>query len=66
MTAVDSTLTPAAAPLGPVAVKLGQTLSQRPDIVGVDVCEALKSLQTSNAPFDNERAWQVLREELGA
>jgi hypothetical protein len=52
--------------LGPVAVKLGQTLSQRPDIVGVDVCEALKSLQTSNAPFDNERAWQVLREELGA
>lgn len=32
--------------LGPIAVKLGQTLSQRPDIIPEDACEALKSLQT--------------------
>lgn len=30
------------AALGPVAVKVGQTLSQRPDILPEDVCEALK------------------------
>lgn len=45
------------ASLGPVAVKLGQTLSQRPDIVDEDVCEALKTLQTANTPFPNEEAW---------
>ena len=52
--------------LGPVAVKLGQTLSQRPDLIGEETCEALKSLQTDNVAFPNEDAWQVLREELDA
>ena len=33
--------------LGPVAVKIGQTLSQRPDIIPEDACEALKGLQVS-------------------
>ena len=42
------------AALGPVATKVGQTLSQRPDILPVDVCEELKTLQTANAPFDNQ------------
>ena len=50
--------------LGPVSVKLGQTLSQRPDLVGEDVCAALKSLQTSNEPFADADAWSVLRAEL--
>ena len=45
--------------LGLVAVKVGQTLSQRPDILPEDVCEALKTLQTSNKPFPNEEAYQV-------
>jgi len=54
------------AKLGPVAVKLGQTLSQRPDVVGEDVCDELKSLQTMNTPFANEKAWEVIREELHA
>ena len=40
--------------LGPVAVKVGQTLSQRPDLIAEDVCEELKGLQTSNSPFPNE------------
>lgn len=54
------------AELGPVSVKLGQTLSQRPDIIGEDVCEILKDLQTNNAAFPNEQAWDVIRDELDA
>ena len=51
--------------LGPVAVKVGQTLSQRPDILPKDVCDALKTLQTSNAPFADEDAWKVMAAESG-
>ena len=54
------------ASLGPVAVKVGQTLSQRPDILPEDVCEALKGLQTTNAPFPDEEAHRVIAEEFGA
>ena len=50
--------------LGPVSVKIGQTLSQRPDILPEDVCEALKPLQTNNAPFPDELAFQVMAEEF--
>merc|ERR1719163_1088643 len=52
--------------LGPVAVKVGQTLSQRPDILPEDVCEALKGLQASNAPFPNEEAYRVIAEDFNA
>ena len=54
------------AQLGPVAVKIGQTLSQRPDILPEDVCEALKSLQTNNKPFPNEEAYRVIAEDFNA
>ena len=54
------------ATLGPVAVKVGQTLSQRPDILPEDVCESLKGLQTSNKPFPNEEAYRVIAEEFNA
>lgn len=54
----------AVASLGPLAVKLGQTLSQRPDIVGRDACDALKRLQTQNVPFDDALAYAILRESL--
>lgn len=50
--------------LGPLAVKLGQTLSQRPDIVGKDACNALKRLQTQNTPFRDDLAYAVIRESL--
>ena len=50
--------------LGPVSVKIGQTLSQRPDILPEDVCEALKGLQTSNEPFADALAFQVMAEEF--
>jgi len=54
----------AVASLGPLAVKLGQTLSQRPDIVGKDACDALKRLQTQNTPFPDPLAYAVIRESL--
>ena len=50
--------------IGPVAVKVGQTLSQRPDIIAEDVCEELKGLQTTNTPFPNDLAWKVIADEL--
>merc|ERR1719215_2337272 len=50
--------------LGPVSVKIGQTLSQRPDILPEDVCEQLKGLQTSNEPFADSLAFQVIAEEF--
>jgi len=51
--------------LGPVAVKIAQTLSQRADIVGDEVCNALKRLQTANLPFSDDLAVAVVRESLG-
>lgn len=51
--------------LGPVAVKLGQTMSQRPDLIPEDACEALKVLQTANRPFRNADAWRVIAQETG-
>jgi ubiquinone biosynthesis protein len=42
--------------LGPVFVKVGQTLAQRPDIVGDDAAEVLKSLQSKTKPFPDEIA----------
>ena len=49
------------ASLGPVAVKVGQTLSQRPDLVGEEACEALKALQTRNVAFSNEAAYRATK-----
>jgi predicted unusual protein kinase regulating ubiquinone biosynthesis (AarF/ABC1/UbiB family) len=37
--------------LGPVFVKIGQTLSQRADLIGDEAADSLKALQQSNAPF---------------
>jgi predicted unusual protein kinase regulating ubiquinone biosynthesis (AarF/ABC1/UbiB family) len=50
--------------LGPVAVKIGQTLSQRADLVGDEICDSLKRLQTSNVPFDDDLAMAVIKESL--
>lgn len=50
--------------LGPVAVKIAQTLSQRADIVGDEVCDSLKRLQTANVPFDDNLAMAVIKESL--
>lgn len=50
--------------LGPVFVKVGQTLAQRPDLIGETVAEELKSLQVAATPFDDEVAHQIILEDL--
>ena len=54
--------TPSASPHFPLQV--GQTLSQRPDIVGVDAAEAFKSLQTQSTPFSDVAAREIIAREL--
>ncbi|CAJ1453574.1 unnamed protein product [Effrenium voratum] len=49
---------------GPVFVKVGQTLAQRPDIVGDEAAEVLKSLQSKTAPFPDEIAHRIVLEDL--
>lgn len=50
--------------LGPVFVKIGQTLSQRPDLIGEEAADELKLLQQSNDPFPNALAWKTIAEDL--
>jgi len=52
----------AVASLGPVAVKVGQTLSQRPDLVGREASLALQRLTTQNEPYPAEWALAVMQE----
>ncbi|WP_422228919.1 2-polyprenylphenol 6-hydroxylase [Rickettsia endosymbiont of Halotydeus destructor] len=42
--------------LGPIYIKFGQTLSTRPDLVGLDVTKHLKFLQDKLPPFDSRVA----------
>lgn len=51
--------------LGPTFVKLAQTASMRPDLVGDSYAKSLAKLQDSVKPFDNERAFDILESELG-
>ena len=51
--------------LGPVAVKVAQTLSQRPDLVGNEAAMAFKKLQTKNTPFNDDLAFAVMKESFG-
>eukprot|EP00403_Amphidinium_massartii_P026851 CAMPEP_0178403242 /NCGR_PEP_ID=MMETSP0689_2-20121128/17265_1 /TAXON_ID=160604 /ORGANISM="Amphidinium massartii, Strain CS-259" /LENGTH=719 /DNA_ID=CAMNT_0020024185 /DNA_START=391 /DNA_END=2547 /DNA_ORIENTATION=- len=50
--------------LGPVFVKIGQTLAQRPDVVGEEAAEELKFLQIQAQPFPDEIAFRFIREDL--
>ena len=51
--------------LGPVSVKVCQTLAQRPDLVGDEASTCFKRLQTSNVPYADSLAWAVVKESLG-
>jgi len=55
----------ALASLGPVFVKVGQTLAERPDLVGMDGATELRKLQTQNQPFADEVAYRNILEDLG-
>lgn len=52
--------------LGPSYIKLGQTLSVRPDIVGVEVAKELSNLQENIPPFASKKAVQLIEKETGA
>ena len=51
--------------LGPTAIKVGQALSVRPDLIPAEYATALSSLQDQVPPFDGNRAKAVLQEQLG-
>lgn len=50
--------------LGPSYVKLGQFLATRPDLVGMEVAEGLRSLQDRLPPFPREEALDVVEESF--
>lgn len=51
--------------LGPLFVKLGQTLSTRPDLVPPDIAYELCKLQDRVPPFDGKIARRTIEEQLG-
>lgn len=51
--------------LGPTFVKLAQTASMRPDLVGDQYAKSLAKLQDAVSPFSNEEAYEILESELG-
>lgn len=50
--------------LGPTFVKLGQALATRPDILEIDLADALANLQDRMIPFDHAVAKRIIRNEL--
>jgi ubiquinone biosynthesis protein len=51
--------------LGPTFIKLGQILSTRPDLVGVELADELGQLQTDVAADPPEVVREIVEEELG-
>lgn len=52
--------------LGPTAIKFGQVMSTRPDLIPADVIEELTHLQEDVPPFPGEAAVEVVETEFGA
>lgn len=51
--------------LGPTAIKLGQALSTRPDVMGDEIAEDLTELQDRLPPFSGQQARKIIEEDLG-
>lgn len=51
--------------IGPTAIKVGQALSVRADLIPAAYAEALSELQDNVPPFPSEKAQKLLKEELG-
>ena len=51
--------------LGPTAIKIGQALSVRPDIIPTEYATALATLQDQVPPFESKAARTILKDELG-
>lgn len=52
--------------LGPTFIKVGQSLSTRPDLIGTETAKALSELHDRIPPFPWPEASKVIEEELGA
>ncbi len=52
------------AQLGPIYIKLGQTLSTRPDIIGIEIANNLKFLQDKLPPFDFKSVKAIIEKDL--
>ncbi len=52
--------------LGPTFIKLGQLLSNRPDMIGPDLAQELRKLQSDVTPDPQESIEATLRQELGS
>ena len=51
--------------LGPIFIKLGQTLSTRRDLLPDDIADELAKLQDRVSPFDSQQARELIEEALG-
>lgn len=51
--------------LGPIFVKLGQTLSTRPDLIPADIAQELDLLQDRVPPFAGKQAREMIEAALG-
>ena len=51
--------------LGPVYIKFGQILSERPDIIPEKYCRELEKLQDSAPSFSHAKARKIVDEEIG-
>jgi ubiquinone biosynthesis protein len=52
--------------LGPTAIKLGQALSTRPDVMGDEIANDLTELQDRLPAFSGSEARRIIEEDLGA
>ncbi|KAK3422333.1 hypothetical protein EUGRSUZ_G02820 [Eucalyptus grandis] len=52
--------------LGPTFIKVGQSLSTRPDIIGSEISKALSELHDQIPPFPRTVAMQTIKEEFGS